>query len=132
MNFVLHIDPETGKRTLYPNKTNTPAELIKRGEVVDIDVPTDKPGLMQAFQELFDQIPPESSEKPSEADPAPTPETTESFIFAKEGPLTAKETLQLRLLVDREWDNLPFAWKTDRMCDLMEQVRHLQPRAKDS
>lgn len=132
MNFALHIDPEAGKRTLYPNKTNTPAELIKRGEVIDIDVPTDKPGLMQAFQELFDQIPPESSEKPSKDDPAPAPQTAENFVFASEGPLSAKETLQLRLLIDREWDNLPFAWKTDRMCDLMEQVRHFQPRTKDS
>lgn len=126
MNCILHIDPETRKRTLYPNKTNTPSEIIKQG-VTEIDIPTDKDSLMAAFQELFDQIPPESSEKPSEDDPTPAPQTSESFVFAKDGLLSAQEQQDLRLLIEREWDNLPFAWKTDRMCALMEQVRSYRP-----
>jgi hypothetical protein len=66
MQFILHHSP-TGKLKLYPNKTHTPKDILK--ETKEIDIPTDKDGLLAFINEILDRIPEEPSEHIDPIDP---------------------------------------------------------------
>lgn len=66
MQFILHRSDE-GRLTLYPNKTNTPKELLANSE--EIDIPTDKDGLMGFINEILEKIPLEETDYIDPIDP---------------------------------------------------------------
>jgi len=105
MQFLIHTD-SSGKKTLYPNKTNTPSEILKEG-VSEIDVPTDKEGLMSAFQELFDMV--------HDAQKSTQPEQPK--------PVAEPEKQNLSLLLAENLEDIPLGARIDMVLTTLEDVR---------
>lgn len=112
------------RRVLYPNKSNMPKG---NGEVHAIEIPTDKPGLMAALQELFDLIPWNQEEKTQpdqQGDEVSTPLVPkDSIVFPSEGTLDTKQQLALRMLLSSNWEHLPITFKADLATLSIEDIR---------
>lgn len=130
MNFILCTLPDTGAKHLFPNKTNTPKELLDYAVEIEMDV--SKQALLEAFNELFDQIPAqESQEGPKECvEAASATDATDNVSLPLEGPLDAKQSLVLRDLFERRWEELPVSFKLDLTTLLFEEVRQIWPSQK--
>lgn len=104
MQFLIHTD-SIGKKTLYPNKTNAPPDILKEG-VTEIDVPTDKEGLMSAFQELFDMVHEAQNSKQEVAEVQKEPKQQ-----------------NLSLLLAENLEDIPLGARIDMVLMTLEDVR---------
>jgi hypothetical protein len=123
MNFILAIDPQTAKRTLYLNKSNTPKEVLKEHQITELEISTEKPQLMAALQELLDQI---DQPSPVLIDEIPPVETTIHHVAAKEIEKSqVKEDFDFRQEVDDRWNDQPLAWRLDKGILAFEAARDI-------
>jgi hypothetical protein len=127
MNFILAIDA-SGKHTLYPNKSNTPKEVLKEHEISELEISTEKPQLMAFIQDLLDQVDKLSLEKPV-ADVADVADVAAPAKVA--APVSqVKEDLDFRQEVDDRWNDQPLAWRLDKGMLAFEEARDIINPAK--
>lgn len=125
MKFYLGTD-ENGKRTLYPWEKDIP----KGVKAPEIDIPTDKTGLMKAIQELL-----------TEADEANTQamqglgtavsvlhEHLEEKAAQTEEEFKAKDYAAWSCRIEDSWDKLSLAQKLHFASLAMEDAREQLPR----
>jgi hypothetical protein len=112
MDFILSVDPDTGRRKLWPNKTNTPKEVLDQG-IEHIEVDTAKDKLMEFIQDLLDRIP---------GDEQPTPVPAEIKIETEAKPKSID--------FDEAWDTFPLARKLHFAASAMEEARDIINPAK--
>lgn len=131
MNFLLHIDPETGAKHLFPNKTNTPKD--KLADCTEIEIDTSKDGLIAAFNELFEQIPTQTAQEPAQEreDAVQPPATADVVSLPSEGPLDGQQNLTLYRLIEQRWPELPMSFKLDLTGSLWEEIREVWPSKKE-
>lgn len=119
MIFYIATDPK-GFRIL--KGTQAEAKAISK-DFSQIDIPTDKAGLMAAIQELLtlaDAATLNQNTAPSEIPQEPAPEPkTETLPVAN----PVEELLKFQQEVSDGWDNLPIGLRSDLVCRFMEDVR---------
>lgn len=114
MLFILHTSKE-GKLTLYPNKTNTPKELLSDSS--EIDIPTDKEGLMSFIQDMLDRIPPQQEEE------------AENKMPPEPAPVSNTDTL---VSFEDQWEEFPLARKLHFASLAVEEARDtIKPRKEN-
>lgn len=140
MIFYLATQPD-GRRLLKTVKTEA-AAIDKEFETLDI--PTDKPGLMATLQELLTladdarlsapvpvTIPTSETPEPAVTEDAPKPVRAKAHptvTLPSDGDLTTTEQLELRRLIDQNWEYLPFAYRCDLTSTFFNHIRLMKPQ----